>query len=161
MRDVDRGSDNIGMDGKLATTAIHEDCERDAGRSAEIRQLIEGGANRTPGVEDIVHDYHTPAVETPGKIGRSHNRTGTHGLQIVPVQRDVESTTREWLGRASALRYQFGDPIGELHAAPLYAHEDEIIRAAIQLHDLVGHPPQGPRHGSGVEVRGVLRCHVG
>src|SRR6185503_11125541 len=155
-------------DGVLAVQLFHEDVHalsnldvhalaHDVRRDGELTaapvdhdgQLDERRADGTAGVEHVVHDHDVLAVDVHRNAGGTDHRTGTHGLQIIAVQRDVERALGD--GGLLAIGDQRDDAGGELHATALDADDHEAFGAVVQLDDLVRHAPEGTRERSGVQ----------
>src|SRR5690606_322393 len=83
-------ADVVRADGQLAVPAVDEDGELDPGRAAEVVDRVEGGADRAPGVEDVVDEDDGGAVDPAGGQLGAEQGAGGLGAQVVAVHRDVE-----------------------------------------------------------------------
>src|SRR5688572_18557395 len=151
-RSLDDLADNIGVDGELSAATVDQNGERDARRSAKIRQFIHGRAHRAAGVEHVVHDHDVAAIEAERKAGLSYDGTWPNRLQVIAIQRDVERAPCD----ASTFAFvdESGYPLGQLDAAALDADKDQVIRSRKKLDHLIGHASQCASHGPRVEHNG-------
>ena len=124
---------------------------------AEVGQLVERGAHGAARVEHVVDDDDVLAVDRPREVGRPDDGARPDRLQVVAVERDVERAARH-VGLL-ALADAGHDARRELDAAALDSNDDEVVRAVVQLDDLVGHPTQRAVDGARVEDDGLAIGH--
>ena len=139
-RSPDRLADDVRLDRQLASAAVDQHGQRDARRPAEVGELVERGADRASGVEHVVDDHDVLAVDVDRDLRLPDDRTRSDRLQVVAIERDVERAL--WHVGLLAFDDRGYDLRRELNAAALNADDDEIVRAVVQLDDLVGHAPQ-------------------
>ena len=160
-RRLDGFADHVGLDRQLTPAAVYQHREPDAGRAAEVGQLIQRRANGPPGVEHVVHDHHAFPRQLAGNVRFTDQGLGAHGGEVVTIQGDVEGAAGN-LG-AGARGDELGDPVSELDAAPLNADQHQVPGAVFagQLRDGGSHMFERPRDGAGVEYGAALarRCH--
>src|SRR5688572_2590312 len=134
-----RGHDltnKIGLDRQFAVLAATVDQygELDLFRAAEIHKLVESGADRPAGVEDIVDEDDYLALEVFFQFGPVDDRAGPDRGEIVAVERDIDYSVDR------GLPFQFADLIadafGERHAAAADADNVEVFRPLIRFYDL-------------------------
>src|SRR6202011_1356753 len=154
---VDFFPDDVRVDRKLASPTIDQHRERYRGGPSKVRQLIERGAHGSARVQHIVHDHDVFSVQIPRQVSRTHDGSRAHGLQIIPVERDVERALR--YGNPFSTFDHLHEPVRELDTAPLNSNDDEIISAAVEFHYLDRHSLQGALDGPRVENRRILRSH--
>src|SRR5437016_278768 len=122
--------------------------------------FLMGGADRTTGVQYVVHDHDVLAGEVPGETGLADDGLGAHRFKVVAVESDVEGAARH--DHALVLLDQPGDPLGQLDAAPLDPDEHEIVGPVGELEHFHGHSLKRPRECAGVQDdRAVGPAHLG
>src|SRR5690606_34738362 len=127
-----------GMDRKLQAAPVDEDAEQDTAGSAEVGELVQRGAYRAPGEEDVIDDRHDlPLDPRLGESGLAHDRPRADRHQVVAVEGDVQGAGSD--GDAFGALDLGGEPVGEVYSAAVDAHESEVLDAAYLLHQLVGH----------------------
>ena len=82
------------LDRQFAPAAIDEHGELDARRPAEVVQLVEHGANRAPGEEDVVYEDDRPAFDTEWQLRRVGAGDEAARAEIVAVQRGRDHAVR-------------------------------------------------------------------
>ena len=93
-RGDERAADVVGPDGQLAVAAVDEHGQLDARGSAEVDQLVERGADRAAGEEDVVDEHHGAAVDREEDVGALGDGLRGQAREVVPVERDVEGADR-------------------------------------------------------------------
>jgi hypothetical protein len=121
------------MNRKLATASIDKYGECDSRGATEVSELVERRSHGSAGVEYVVDDQHTLAVEVPRQLRRSNDRAGPDGLEIVAIERNVERTTGNL--HLLAVIENVGEAITELHASPLNPHENQVVGSIEELDD--------------------------
>ena len=94
------------------------------------------------GKDHIIHKDHDLVLDIEGDVRGLRHGLGLARCQIVPVHRDVQAPDRR-LHPSISLDF-CGKPFGKMHAAPLDADEDEILRAFVLFQDLMGDPRERP-----------------
>lgn len=112
-------ADVSGFDGKLAMSAVNEDEQRDAARTALVENGVERGAGGASGVENVVHDDDVAAIDI-----EADGRGGNDGLfamcgKVVTIIADVEAANVNRLLLQHGER--FGNAPGQGNAAALNA----------------------------------------
>src|SRR4051794_40966512 len=116
-------ADVVGADRELAVAAIDEDGELDARGPAVVEQRLDGGADRAPGVEDVVDEDAGAALEREVERGRAderlrvERRLAAAHLDVVSVEGDVDRAERGAL--AGELLDQAPEALRERDAAGL------------------------------------------
>ena len=90
---------------------------------------------------------HCP-VEIDGNPGLADERPGTHGLQVVAIQGDVERASGDVMPGPGP--DQLGQPVGQLDTAALNADQHQPIGTACKLADFLGHTSQSPLNPAGI-----------
>src|SRR5581483_4884904 len=98
-------------------------------------------------------------VDVAWKLGFADDGTGTHGLQVVSIERDVERTPRR--GVPFPFTDQLGQPVRQLDATPLDPNQHEPVGPIVELHDLARHALEGAVDRSGVEESYGILSHAG
>ena len=134
-------ADVVGADRQLPVTPIDQDGQLDDGRSAVIAQRVERGADRPPGVQDVVDQDHDGVIDAANGQSGFLQRTRWMPAQVVPVQRDVQRSDG---GGSTGERGQpLGEPAGQVDPPGGNAEQDDrAITVAFQ--DLVRDPVDGP-----------------
>src|SRR5215470_10978247 len=144
----------VRSDRELAMASIHEDGQLDHTRAPEVDDGIERRPNRPAGVEDIIDQHDRPVRHRKRDVGGPQDRGLPLEREVIPVERDVESTDGD---RLAADRLQtHGDPARKRHAARPNAHQCEAVGPARPLDDLVGDPGEGAIDPGLVEHLGLL-----
>src|SRR4051812_15923959 len=143
----------IRLNGQLAMAAVDEHGELDRLGTAEVDQLVEGGAHRAAGVEHVVAEHDDAVVERARQVGALHLGLGGDGGQVVAVERDVEDADGD---RLALHPLDLGrDLLRQGDAAGTDADQEKPGEVAVRLDDLAGHTANDPRHLLGVEDRGL------
>src|SRR4029078_932208 len=109
--------DNISLNENLSATSVDENCQRNSRWSPEIGELVERGSHSAACVEYIIYDHDIATIDSPRDIRRTHDWPWTDGLQVVPIECDVERTKKD----SGALTF-LDEPAGrarQRNAAPL------------------------------------------
>src|SRR5690348_13439811 len=119
-------------------------------RTAEVHQLVNGRASRAAMVDDVVDQHDDLAVDV-GQAALLAVTVARPEVQVVAMPGDVEPAPRH--GRGLELGQRRREPAGEDVALAHDADEDDVLDAAVALHDLVRHArerapdPVGVHHG--------------
>ena len=158
----ERAADVVGADRQLAVAAVDEHGQLDAGRPAEVDQLVERGAHRPAGEQYVVDEHDRAPVDREEDVGALRDRLRGEAREVVPVQRDVERADGG-LG-ARRLRDRPREAPGERHAAGAHAHEGQLLHVGVALEDLVrdageraGHPARVHQGDAGQGGRMLTR----
>ena len=119
--------------------AVDEDGETHGARSPELRERVEGGADRAAGVEHVVDEHDDLVVDAARRDVRSVGHAHGVAPQVVAVQRDVELADRD-LGALDVLDAG-REATGEGDPARRDAEEHEPLAALVALEDLVTDAP--------------------
>ncbi|GAB3879687.1 hypothetical protein GCM10029964_032530 [Kibdelosporangium lantanae] len=88
-----------------------------------VTQRIQGGTDRTPGVEHVVHEDHQPVLDAVlRQRGRLKRAVGVPP-QVVAVKRDVEHADRD--GDSTELSNTCGQPLGQRCTPRRNAHQHD------------------------------------
>src|SRR5450756_2291648 len=123
--------DVVGPDRELAVAAIHEDRQADRARPPEVHQGVHRGADRPPGVEDVVDEHDRAAVEVHRELRALDHRLLGDQREVVTVERDVQGADGE--GDALVLFHGDGDPVGQGNATALDPDEHEPLGPGLLL----------------------------
>src|SRR5690606_524741 len=69
-----------GLDRQLAPAAVDQHRELHAARAAVVEELVQGGAHRAAGIEDVVHQEQVGAAHVEGQLG-----VARLGRQVAPL----------------------------------------------------------------------------
>jgi hypothetical protein len=148
-------ADVVGADGQFAVAAVRQHGELHALGPAVAEERLDRRADRSAGVEDVVHEDAGHSLEREVERGRANERLGVTGrlagtdVDVVAVEGDVELTEGDLGAR------QLGDPppqaLRERHAARVNADERDPLEVGVALDDLVRNPRQRALDRLGVE----------
>jgi hypothetical protein len=134
-------ADEVGSDWQLAVSAVHQHCQLDAPRPAEVNKRVESRPDAATGVKDIVDQDDGPSFDvcwdiTPLQIG-----SGLQMGQVVAVEADVERTDRH------VRPFEFGDrarqALGQGHPARAHTDDDDTLDSAVSFDDFVCYTNDG------------------
>lgn len=74
-------------------TAVNENCQLDAARTAQVHDGIQSGADSTARIQDVVHQHDALAVDAEGNVG-SVDRGSEIGRIVIAVEADVQAAER-------------------------------------------------------------------
>ena len=115
-------------------TAVNENCQLDAARTAQVHNGVQSGADGTTRVQDVVHQHDALAVDAEGNVG-SVDRGSEIGRIVIAVEADVQAAERN----VDAL--DLLDLLGELLCQKVAARDDadqsEVFTALVALENLV------------------------
>ena len=138
---LDVAPDEGGVDGKFAMAAVDEDEELNALRTAVGEERIKSGANSSAGVEHIIDEDDVAAVDVEADFALIDDGARAGGGEIVAVELDIEHAGVD--GLMLDVADEFGQALGERHAATLDADEAEIFCAIIFLDDFMRETNEG------------------
>src|SRR5678815_5164277 len=101
--------------------------------TSEVDQLIECGANRTAGVENIVYQYDVSTLDVSGKLGSVDDWFRSDGLEIIAIESYVENT--DWRSRTFKISDLVSHTFGERNSATADANERLIAGSMIFFED--------------------------
>jgi hypothetical protein len=122
--------------------------ELDAGGTAVVEQRLDRGANRPPGIEDVVDEDARHSLEREVQLRGADERLGVLGrlsaadLDVVPVKGDVDGAECELIVRE--VGDQPAQAVCERDAARVDADEGNLFQVGITLDDLVRDPGERP-----------------
>ena len=137
----------LGLDGKFAVASVDEDEELDGFGASVVEEGVEGGADRSAGEENIVHEDDVATGDVEADVTFFDHRAYVAGGEVVAVEADVEDAGVDGMALNGA--DDFGDALGDGNAAALDADQAQIGSAVIALNDLVGEADEGA-----VDLRG-------
>lgn len=76
-------------------TAVNENCQLDAARTAQIHDGVQSGANGTARIKDVVHQHDALTVDAKGNVG-GVDRGSEIGRIVIAVEADVEAAERNF-----------------------------------------------------------------
>src|SRR5436305_4426634 len=98
-------ADVVGADRQLAVAAVGQHGELHARGAAVVEERLDRGADRAPGVEDVVDQHAGHPVERKVELGvaderlRVLRRLATADMDVVAVKGDVARAQRDLVGR--------------------------------------------------------------
>ena len=140
-------ADVVGTDRKLSVAAIGEAGELHARGPAVVEERLDSGADRPPGVEDVVDEDARAPLEREVELRRAHEglrvdrRLAAADLDVVAVEGDVDGAELDL--DAAELLDQPAEPVGEGDAARVDADERDAVELRVRLDDLVSDPVKG------------------
>src|SRR6266550_4472180 len=135
-------ADMIGPDRQLAVAPVDEYGQADGLRPTEVDERVHCGADRPPGVEDVVDEDDRRAVEIERQIRALDDWLLGDEREVVTVEGDVERPDRHI--DPLVLRDRGGNSAGERDAPTLDPDERETRGSGLLLDDLVGDPDRRP-----------------
>ncbi len=139
----------IRPDRQLAVAAIDDHRQADRRRPAVVGQGIEGSAHRPPGEQHVVDEHHRAAADLRHGVGALDDGGVGQRRQVVAVEGDVERA--DWQAHPFVLLDQARQSPRQRDAAAADAHQDEILRSAVALHDFVGNAGQRAAQVIGIQ----------
>jgi hypothetical protein len=118
--------------------AVNQDAQADPPRASKIEETVHGGADRTPGVKNVVDDDQVAIVHGKIDLGTLERGLRTDCGKIVAVERDVQNTHRNIRLRKAPNR--FHQAVRQSNSAAPDPDESEVLCAATLFDDLVGEP---------------------
>jgi hypothetical protein len=115
-------------------TSIDEHGKLDGCRPAEVDQGVHGGANRAPGVKNVVDEHDGPVFDIEVDLGRLHRLRSRH-FKVVAIEAGIEAADVDWLAFDSLQRHR--EPMSDLNAAVLEPDERQTLRATVPLEHLM------------------------
>lgn len=152
------------FDGQFAVASVDEHSELNAARTAVVEERVEGGANGTAGVEDIVAEdnittFHVAAKSTGGDDGAHIG-----GGEVVTIELDIEGPGFD--GALFDVGDQFAEALGERSPAALDADQGQVFAAVAFFDNFVGEAHQGALnlgggHQPALDAQGGCSCGLG
>ena len=113
---------------------VNEHRKLDGGRTAQIHEGVERGADGATGIEHVVYKHDGFAVKRKRDV-RAVHFGGKVGQEVVAIEADVQAS------QGRLLTFDFGDLVGQTLgqnvAAGDDAHEHNFMRAVVRLQNLV------------------------
>jgi hypothetical protein len=120
---------------------IDKDGELDAGGAAKVGESVHGGTNAPSGIENVVHQNETPAVDIDRHLSSLETRLQFERRDVIAVETYVELADRD--GVALEFADGFGETISDWDAARVHSHESDPRRSVVTFDDLVGDAAYG------------------
>jgi hypothetical protein len=125
--------------------AIDQHAQEDAGRPAEVGQLIERSAHSASGITHIIDNDHSAIIDAVDRQpGLAQNRTRPDRRQIVAIECDVQSA--DWRTGSFGALDLISESISKLNASALHTNENQVGYAGIELDDLTSHTGESALH---------------
>ena len=74
-------------------TAVNENCQLDAARTAQVHNGVQSGADGATRVQDVVHQNDALAVDAEGNVG-SVDRGSEVSRIVIAIEADVQAAER-------------------------------------------------------------------
>ena len=141
--------------------AVHQHGQLHRGRTADVHERVERGADGAARVQHVVHEDDVLAVEIEEDVGGVHLGSEMR-REVVAVEADVELAERHL--RALDGLDLLGQALGEQIAPRHDADERDVARALVRLEDLMRNARQRPLdlvrvHADGLDCCCVVHTH--
>src|SRR5258706_1167444 len=136
-----RPADESGLDRKFAVPALDQHAQTHAFRTAEVKQTVHGGANRTSRVKHIVDENQILVVHRERDLARLQDGLRGDFREIVAIQRDVQRSHRDI--HAVDASHGLRNPVGQRNAPAAHSNQSQIRRATAFFHDFMGQTLHG------------------
>ncbi len=121
---VEFDSDVICLDWIFVHSAVYEGEETDEFWTAEIDDLIQGGADGAAGEEDVVYEDDFFAGYVEAYVCVADDGLGTEGAEVVTVEGDIDFADGDVV--VKFFGEYFDESVAEVCAAGADSEEDEI-----------------------------------
>lgn len=115
-------------------TAVNENCQLDAARTAQVHNGVQSGADGATRVQDVVHQNDALVVDAEGNVG-SVDRGSEVSRIVIAIEADVQAAER------NVNTLDLLDRLGELLCQKVAARDDadqsEVFTALVALENLV------------------------
>ena len=127
-------ADKVRRDGEFAVTAVNENCQLNAARTAQVHDGVQSGTDGSTRIQDVVHQHDALAVDAEGNVG-GVDRGSEIGRVVIAIEANIQAAER------NVDTLDLLDCLGKLLCQKVAARDDadqsEVFTALVALEDLV------------------------